>query len=130
MPLSSTFNLGVLARTKNSMHPRGSRYPSSPVPPLYPMHTRGPLRPLPDGVPHRVVDAWRDLRVWGGVDVEVGGLRPPPPPGGGWGTLVLPLHEVTGVAQRKSTTPTLYPPPARRLTAPIAPYTVVPAAPV
>src|SRR5690625_7205403 len=78
MPLSSTFNLGVLARTKNSMHPRGSRYPSSPVPPLYPMHTRGPLRPLPDGVPHRVVDAWRDLRVWGGVDVEVGGLRPPP----------------------------------------------------
>src|SRR5690625_2355263 len=76
MPLSSTFNLGVLARTKNSMHPRGSRYPSSPVPPLYPMHTRGPLRPLPDGVPHRVVDAWRDLRVWGGVDVEVGGLRP------------------------------------------------------
>src|SRR5690625_8019464 len=80
MPLSSTFNLGVLARTKNSMHPRGSRYPSSPVPPLYPMHTRGPLRPLPDGVPHRVVDAWRDLRVWGGVDVEVGGLRPPPPP--------------------------------------------------
>src|SRR5699024_11876259 len=83
MPLSSTFNLGVLARTKNSMHPRGSRYPSSPVPPLYPMHTRGPLRPLPDGVPHRVVDAWRDLRVWGGVDVEVGGLRPPPPRGGG-----------------------------------------------
>src|SRR5699024_3374085 len=78
MPLSSTFNLGVLARTKNSMHPRGSRYPSSPVPPLYPMHTRGPLRPLPDGVPHRVVDAWRDLRVWGGVDVEVGGLRPLP----------------------------------------------------
>src|SRR5690625_8041285 len=85
MPLSSTFNLGVLARTKNSMHPRGSRYPSSPVPPLYPMHTRGPLRPLPDGVPHRVVDAWRDLRVWGGVDVEVGGLRPPPPPPPGRG---------------------------------------------
>src|SRR5690625_7761258 len=101
MPLSSTFNLGVLARTKNSMHPRGSRYPSSPVPPLYPMHTRGPLRPLPDGVPHRVVDAWRDLRVWGGVDVEVGGLRPPPRGGAAVRRAPL-LPSATGVRRRES----------------------------
>src|SRR5690625_6057769 len=115
MPLSSTFNLGVLARTKNSMHPRGSRYPSSPVPPLYPMHTRGPLRPLPDGVPHRVVDAWRDLRVWGGVDVEVGGLRPPPR-GGAAVTRDLPLLEVTGESKRKSSSTLLTQHPLRVLT--------------
>lgn len=57
--------------------PQGFKVSLESNAPLYPVGTKGPLRPLPDGVPHRVVDAWRDLRVWGGVDVEVGGLRPP-----------------------------------------------------
>lgn len=91
------FNLGVSARTKDSMHPRGTRSPESPMPPLYPVDTKGPLRPFPDEVPHRVIDAWRDLRVWGRVDVEVDGF-PFPSQGGTRGR--------SGIAGPSSSRPT------------------------